>query len=59
MPPKDQENSSPPILQMPDRACFVDKKEYDGKAVYFLTAFPPTMVFSEDNSPLKVPDQDH
>jgi hypothetical protein len=32
---------------MPDRACFVDKKEYDGKAVYFLTAFPPTMV-SED-----------
>jgi hypothetical protein len=38
------------ILQMPDRACFVDKKEYDGKAVYFLTAFPPTMV-SEDNAP--------
>jgi hypothetical protein len=38
---------------MPDRACFVDKKEYDGKAVYFLTAFPSTMVFSEDNSPPK------
>lgn len=40
--------SSP--LQMPDRACFVDKKEYDGKAVYFLTAFPP-LCYSEDIRP--------
>jgi hypothetical protein len=32
---------------MPDRACFADKKEYDGKAAYFLTAFPSTM-FAED-----------